>query len=101
MELVKYEDGEIIIAEDIKREMKKLNTWKIQADILNEKVREALLEAMKEHNIKSIENDVFKAVYKEPTTRKSVDTQALKEADLYDTFTKTSTVKESVVLTFK
>lgn len=100
-QLIEIKNGEITIAEEVKAEMKRLNELKVQADILNEKVRDALLTAMREHSVKSIENDVFKAVYKAPSTRKTVDTQALKNADLYEAFTKETPVKESVTLTYK
>lgn len=100
-QLIEIKNGEITIAEEVIAEMKRLNELKVQADILNEKVRDALLTAMREHNVKSIENDVFKAVYKAPTTRKTINTQALKDADLYEAFTKVSPVKESVTLTYK
>ena len=101
MEIVKIENGNIVIAEDIIAEMKRLNDIKVQADILNEKVREALTEAMRENGVKTIENDVFKATYKAPSTRKVVDTALLKEEGLYEAFLKELQVKESVVLTYK
>lgn len=101
MELIKVESNEIIVAQETLNKIKTLNEYTIQLNTLMDKVKEELMSAMKEHDIKSIDNEVFKAVYKAPTTRKSVDTQALKEQGLYDSFLKESPVKESLTVTFK
>ena len=50
---------------------------------------------------KSFENDFLKITYKAPTTRKSVDTKALKDEGLYDLYLKETPVKSSVTVTFK
>ena len=101
MELIKVENNEIIVAQDTLNTIKALNEYVIQLNTLMDKVKSELMNAMKEHGIKSIDNDVFKAVYKAPTTRKDVDRQALKEQGLYELFLKESPVKESLTVTFK
>lgn len=100
-ELIRVENNEIIVAQETLNKIKTLNEYAIQLNTLMDKVKTELLNAMRDNNIKSIDNDVFKAVYKAPTTRKSVDTQALKEQGLYDSFLKESPVKESLTVTFK
>lgn len=101
MELIKYENNQITVANELLSKMKMLHDTKVALEVEEGRLKQDLLEAMKQYDIKSIENEVFKAVYKAPTTRKSVDTQALKDQGIYDQFTKESTVKESVTLTYK
>lgn len=101
MELIKIENNEIIVAQETLNKIKTLNEYVIQLNTLMDKVKVELMNAMKEHDIKSIDNEVFKAIYKAPTTRKSVDIQALKEQGLYESFLKESPVKESITVTFK
>ena len=101
MELVKVENNEIIVAQETIEQMRKLNEYKVQFDILTEKVRDALKKAMSENGVKKIENEVFTAVYKAPTQRQTVDTTRLKEEGLYDEYSKFVPVKDSVTVTFK
>lgn len=101
MELVKVENNEIAVAKEVLNHMQQLHEVKVALEIEEGRLKQELLEAMKNNNIKSIDNDVFKAVYKEPSIRKSVDTNALKEQGLYDSFLKETSVKESVMLTYK
>lgn len=101
MELVKVENNEIAVAKEVLNHMQQLHETKVALEIEEGRLKQELLEAMKNNNIKSIDNDVFKAVYKEPSIRKSVDTNALKEQGLYDSFLKETSVKESVMLTYK
>lgn len=55
-----------------------------------------LMEEMKKYNIKSIDNEYFTLTYigEHETTR--VDTEKLKQAGIYDEFTKKSKTKESI-----
>lgn len=101
MELIKVENNEISVANELLSKMKMLHDTKIALEVEEGRLKESLLTAMKEHGVKSIDNEVFKATYKEATVRKSVDTNALKEQGLYDSFIKETTVKESVVLAYK
>lgn len=58
--------------------------------------RNQLINAMKKHGIKSFKNNYVEVTYIEPTTSTTVDTDKLKDAGLYDEFSKEYTKKESV-----
>ncbi len=84
--------------------MRKLHDFQVQKaqmEMQEKEIKEAILAAMENNDIKSFENDFLKVTYKAPSTRKTVDTKALKDEGLYDLYTKESPVKSSVVLTWK
>lgn len=66
-------------------------------------MREELTALMDKYDIKSIDNDFVKITYKAESTRTSVDSTKLKkeQPDIYNKYSKTSTVKASVVITPK
>lgn len=99
--LIAVENGSIVVAEDVLERFHEFQVLKAKMEMEEKKVKEALLQAMEEHGIKSFENDFVKITYKAPTTRKSIDSNALKEQGLYDAFLKESPVKSSVVMTWK
>lgn len=101
MELVKYENNQIKLAEDVIAELKAFEVQKAQMDIKEKELKQAILNAMEEHGVKKFENDDIRITYVAPTTRKSVDTARLKEEGLFDLYSKESTVKASVRLEYK
>ena len=66
-----------------------------------EMFRYQLEKAMRENGIKSWKNDYFTATVKDESTQLRVDTQKLKEAGLYDQFTKVVAVKGGLQIRFK
>ena len=101
MELVKVENGSLILVKEIEDKLRAFQVEKARMDMLEKQIKEAMLKAMEENGIKSYESDNVRITYKAPTTRSTVDTQALKEQGLYDSFVKTTPVKASVVVTWK
>lgn len=101
MELVKVENGQIVIAQEVEDRLKAFQIEKARMDMLEKRIKEAMLNAMKENNVKSFENDNVRITYKNATTRKTVDTQALKDEGLFDLYCKETPVKESVQITWK
>ena len=101
MELVRIENGSLVLAEEVENKLRAFQVQKLQMDLLEKQIKEAMLKAMEENGIKSYESENVRITYKAPTVRSSVDTQALKEQGLYDSFVKTSPVKASVVITWK
>ena len=89
--------------EDTLREIRK---FEIELTKLNEQktiLKEKLLKAMKEFNIKSFQNDYIKLTYIAPTTRESIDTKSLKanEPEIAKKYLKVSEVKASVKVEVK
>lgn len=99
--IIKVENGNIALQEEVEATLRAFEIKKREMELLEKEVKTALLKAMEENNIKSYESPNVKITYKAPTTRKSVDTAALKEQGLYDAFVKETQVKSSVVITWK
>lgn len=100
-QLVQVNNGVVVIAEEVMREFHEFQIQKAKMDLKEKEVKEALLKAMESNGVKGFENNFVKIIYKGPSTRKSIDTNALKEQGLYETFLKESPVKASVTLTWK
>lgn len=101
MELVKVQDGHITVAEEVMKKLHDFQVMKAEMDLQEKEIKQAMLKAMEDNDIKSFENDFVKITYKAPTMRKSVDTNELKAQGLYDMFVKESPVKSSVTVSWK
>ena len=101
MELIKIENGAIALHEEVEMQLKAFQVEKARMEMLEKEIKEAMLQAMEQNGIKSYESENVKIIYKGPTTRKTVDTAALKEQGLYEAFTKESPVKASVSISWK
>lgn len=100
-ELVKISNGTIEIANELMQQLRAFQIKKTEMDIKEKELKNALLNAMEQNNIKKIENDLVKITYKAPAIRKSVDTKALKEQGLYERFLVETEVKSSISLNWK
>ena len=101
MEIVKMNNGELEVAQEILLELKEMNEERARLEIKEKEVKQAVQNAMEEFGVKSFNSDIVRITYVAPTTRTSVDTKALKEQGLYDTFAKESPVKASVRMEYK
>ena len=102
-EIVKYENEELIVADKVIDDMKQLEAIKVQLEIKQKELKQALLDAMKKYNISSWQtaDGTIKAVYRSATTRKNIDTARIKKEmpNIYEKYLKATDVKESVALT--
>lgn len=101
MNEVTFENGKIQIAFDVMKELQAFNEQKAAMEMKEKRIKEAILQAMEENNIKSFENDFVSIKYIPQATRKSVDTAKMKEEGVYDVYLKESEVKSQVRLTWK
>ena len=101
MELVRVENGHITVAEEVMKKLHDFQVKKTEMEMQEKEIKQAMLKAMEDNDIKSFENDFVKITYKAPTTRKTVDTNELKAQGLYDMFVKESPVKSSVTVSWK
>lgn len=101
MELIKVENNELQIAQEASEKLKQLYAVKAEFDVKMDDLKNQMLKAMIDNNIKVFENDFMKITLKNASVRKSVDTQALKDAGLYELYLKEVPVKESVIVTWK
>ena len=101
MELIKVENNELQIAQEASEKLKQLYAVKAEFDVRMDDLKNQMLKAMIDNNIKVLENDFMKITLKNASVRKSVDTQALKDDGLYELYLKEVPVKESVIITWK
>jgi predicted phage-related endonuclease len=101
-ELVKVENGNIIIVPEELQRLKQYQEIKLKAEMLEKEIKQQLLIAMENNGIKKWSNDVFNAIYVAETQRTSIDTKRLKEElpDIAEEYSKTSNVKSSVRVSF-
>jgi predicted phage-related endonuclease len=101
-ELVKVENGNIIIVPEELQRLKQYQEIKLKAEMLEKEIKQQLLIAMENNGIKKWSNDVFNAIYVAETQRTSIDTKRLKEElpDIAEEYSKTLNVKSSVRVSF-
>lgn len=101
MQLVKYENGQLTIAQEAMQKIAQVNAMKKETEKLEKQIKTEMLDAMELYDIKTIENDYFKATYIEENTKTVVDTKALIKDGLYHKYSKETPVKASVRMTYK
>lgn len=100
-QLIKVENGVVAITEEVLQEFHDFQILVDKMKVKEEEVKEALLKAMQENGVKSFENNFVKVTYKAPYVKKTVDTKALKDQGLYESFVKESHCKASVSISWK
>ena len=102
-EIVKYENGNITLKEEVLQKLKTYNEIKLKASLLEQEIKRDLQEAMEKYDVKKWDNEVFTATYVAPTTRKRLDTKTLKEElpEVYKVYEVESEVKGSVRIKYK
>lgn len=99
-------NGELIIAQETINKLHELNKIKKELEKFEKKTKQALVQAMRDNNIKSFENDDIKITYMEPSVRTSLDQKKALEfiescgLDIED-YERESKVKESVRITYR
>ncbi len=101
-ELVKYEDGQISVAQETLEKIKQLNIVKMEMEMIEKQIKVDLLKLMEENGIKKWENDAFTVTYVAPTKRETLDSKRLKEEcpEIAEAYTKSSEVKASVRIAY-
>ena len=91
---------QLIAAEET---IKQFELQKKEAEANAEKIRQILLEKMREEGIKKYENERIRITYTAPTTRETIDTAKIKEElpDIAKKYTKVGKVKDKITITLK
>lgn len=108
-EITINQENELTLGEQAKAIMMKARQLELLQKEVKEQYddfRESLKVAMENNNIKKAQfllDDglIAECIYKDEYSRKSVDTQKLKDEGLYDAFTKETTVSSSVSVKWK
>lgn len=104
-EMIKFENGYIVIAEEVMKELKKFQKAKLKMDLMQEQLKEELKNAMEKYSIdKWISPDGTIVVnYIPETTSKRLDQKRLKEEqqEIYNQYLKDTTTKSYVKLVVK
>ena len=102
MELVKFENGQIVVAQEIINAIVEFEKQALEMKLKQDELKQKLLEAMEENNITNWEtpNGEIKVSYRKPSTRTTLDSKRLKEElpDIYEEYSKTTAVKSSIVM---
>ena len=99
-ELVKIENGEITVAEEIVNKIIEFNKEKKEMEYQEKLLKDGLMEAMNNLGIKRFIINGLSATIKDGSTRTTIDSKRLKEEcpDIYEAYSKTSEVKSSITL---
>lgn len=99
-ELVKIENGEITVAEEIVNKIIEFNKAKKEMEYQEKLLKDGLFEAMNELGIKKFIINGLSATVKDGSLRTTVDTKRLKDElpDIYHEYSKTSEVKPSLII---
>ena len=100
MELVKVENGKIIVAQEIVDAIVEFQKQALEMKLKEEELKENLKEAMEQHGITewTSPNGELKVTYTKPFTRTTIDSTRLKNElpDIYEEYSKTSEVASSI-----
>ena len=99
-ELVKIENGEITVAEELVNKIIEFNKTKKEMEYQEKLLKDGLMEAMNNLGIKKFIINGLSATIKDGSTRTTIDSKRLKEEcpDIYEAYSKTSEVKSSITL---
>lgn len=97
-ELVKVENGQIVVAQEVVNQIVEFNKEKLKMDLVEKELKEKLKEAMENNNVTKLEFGELKVSYRNASTRTSIDSKKLKEElpDIYEEYSKTSNVSSSI-----
>lgn len=100
-EIVKIENGEITVAQEIVNKIIEFNKLKEEMEYQEKLLKDGLMEAMNNVGVDKFIVNGLSATIKKGSTRTTVDSTRLKKEcpDIYETYSKTSEVKPSIILT--
>lgn len=98
MELVKVENGQVVVAQEIVNQIVEFNKEKLKMDLIEKQLKEEIKEAMEKNNVTKLEFGELKVSYRNASTRTSLDSKRLKEElpDIYEEYSKTTEVASSI-----
>ena len=101
MELITFNKDELEIAEEYKEKLRSFMKLKKEIEGIEQDLKKLALTYMQDNDFLELDSEVMKIKYVAPFTRKSVDTEKLKEHGLYDEYSKETTVSPSVRIIIK
>lgn len=102
-EIVKIENNEIIVANEVIEQIIDFQKAKAKMDIMEKELKSSLKEAMEKVGLKKFIVNGLCATIKESTSRTTVDSKRLKEEcpDIFEEYSKTTPVASSITLTYE
>lgn len=103
MELIKIEENNVTLLEDVANEFIRLDKLEKQVKEEKENLRSKVLEEVEKNNIKKIDMDTLSITYKEASTRETFNSKRFREdnPELYDEYVEFSPVKSSLLVKVK
>ena len=98
MELVKIENGNITVVEEVVNQIVAFEEEKLKMDLIQKEVKEKLKEAMEQNNVVKLDLGRLKVSYRNASTRTTVDSKRLQTElpDIYEEYLKTNNVSSSI-----
>lgn len=102
-DLVQYENGALTVAQEICKKIAEFERQALEIELKKKELKEALKNAMEEHNLSTFENEYIKVLYRKASERVTIDSKKLKEEcpDIYEAYAKSSQVASSITLEVK
>ena len=102
-ELVKVENGKIVVNEEFTKEYALFQVKALEMDMKLKEVKQAMKDSMEKYNLTNYEDDYIKVNYRKASTRTTVDSKKLKEElpDVYQEYSKNIDVASSVSIEAK
>lgn len=103
MELIKVEENNVTLLEDVANEFIRLDKLEKQVKEEKENLRSKVLEELERNNIKKIDMTNLSITYKEASTRETFNSKRFREdnPELYDEYIEFSPVKSSLLIKVK
>ena len=100
-EIVKIEEGKVVVAEEIVNKIIEFNKLKKEMEYQEKLLKDGLMEAMNQVGITKFIVNGLSASIKSGSTRTTIDSKRLKEEcpDIYEAYSKETEVKSSITLT--
>lgn len=103
MELIKIEEKNVTLLEDVTSELIRIDKLEKQLKEEKNNLRSKLLEEMEKNNIKKIDMEALSITYKEQSMRETFNSKKFREdnPDLYDEYIEFSPIKSSLLIKVK
>ena len=85
-EMIEISNGQIAVMQEVQDQIKVLKVAEKQLKSIEARLKAEMYKAMREYNVKQFESDTLRITRIDPSTRKQVDVQKLKDDGLYEEY---------------
>lgn len=88
-EMIEIQNGQIAVSQEVQDQIKILKVAEKQLKEITDRLKTEMYHAMKENGVKKFESDTLTITRIDPSKRKRVDVQKLKDDGLYEEYSYT------------